>query len=87
MVQLSLEGGRGDDREMERLEVPTSYLTGWPDDPVIGNVARIYARIAADLRDGTRTAPTFDDAVKLHRLVDAIETAADEGQRVSPQLC
>lgn len=37
------------------------------------NVARVYARLAEDLRDGTRTAPTFDDAVALHRLVATIE--------------
>ena len=86
MVQLALEGGRGDDREMRPLEVPAAYRAGWPDNPVIGNVARIYARMAVDLRDGTRTAPAFDDAVELHRLIDAIEAAADEGQRVSPQF-
>ncbi len=86
MVQLSIEGGRGDDRDMKPLEVPASYRTGWPDNPVIGNVARMYSRMAADLRDGTRSAPSFEDAVELHRLIDAIEAAADEGQRVSRRL-
>lgn len=83
MVQLSLEGARGGERELRPLEVPASYRSGWPDTVVPGNVARVYARMAADLRDGTRTAPTFDDAVELHRLVDAVETAAGSGDRVS----
>lgn len=83
MVQLSLAGGRGDDKELRPLGVPSELLTGWPDDVVPGNVARVYARMAADLREGTRTAPSFDDAVALHRIVSAIEDAARDGQRVA----
>lgn len=84
MIPLSLEGGRGDDRDLRPLEVPASYRAGFPEDVVPGNVARIYARMAADLRDGTRTAPSFDDAVEVHRLIAAIESAADSGRRASP---
>jgi hypothetical protein len=40
--------------------------------------------MAADLRNGTRTAPSFDNAVKLHRLIAAVEKAADSGCRVAP---
>lgn len=50
---------------------------------VPGNVARIYYRLAADLRHGTRTAPNFEDAVALHRVLQAIEKSAAEGIRVS----
>lgn len=49
---------------------------------VAGNVARIYQRVARDLRYGTQTAPTFDDAVALHRVLHAIEKSADDGVRV-----
>jgi hypothetical protein len=38
--------------------------------------------MARDLRDGTRTAPSFDDAVALHQIIAAIETAAETGCRV-----
>jgi predicted dehydrogenase len=86
MVQLSLEGGQGDGRDMKPLEVPAAYRTSWPDNPVVGNVARMYGRMASDLRTGTHTAPTFDDAVELHRLIEAMEAAAEEGPRVTPQL-
>ncbi len=85
MVQLRLKGGRGDERTLRPLEVPVSYRAGWPGDVVPGNVARVYARMAADLRQGTRTAPSFDDAVGLHRLLAAIEAAADSGRRVAPE--
>ena len=50
-------------------------------DVVPGNVARLYARMARDLRDGTRTAPSFEDAVALHRVIVAIEKAAESGSR------
>lgn len=84
MVQLSIKGARGEERELRPLEVPEAYTSGWPENAIPGNVARNYARMAADLRDGTRTAPTFDDAVSLHRLIAAVEAAAGSGCRVSP---
>jgi hypothetical protein len=40
--------------------------------------------MASDVREKTRTAPSFDDAVELHRLIGAIEVAADSGRRVRP---
>jgi predicted dehydrogenase len=85
MLQLSLEGARGDEKELRPIEVPPSYRTGWPDDVIPGNVARVYAKMAADLRHGTHTAPTFDDAVELHRLIAAVESAAASGRRTSPR--
>ncbi len=81
MVQLSLAGARGDERALRPLEVPASYRAGWPDNVVPGNVARLYARMAADLRNGTRTAPTFDDAIEIHRIIAAVESAAASGHR------
>jgi predicted dehydrogenase len=84
MVQLSLTGARGGDKSFRPLEVPASYLSGWPDKVEPGNVARIYARMARDLREGTRTAPSFEDAVAVHRIIAAIEKAAESGRRVAP---
>lgn len=66
------------------LEVPRSHYAGLPEDPVVGNVARLYARMARDLREGTGTAPTFEDAVGLHRIVAAVEAAADTGCTIRP---
>jgi predicted dehydrogenase len=83
LVQLSLKGAQGDEMAFRPLEVPASYRAGWPDDVVPGNVARIYARMARDLREGTRTAPSFEDAVAVHRVIAAIETSAENGCRTS----
>jgi predicted dehydrogenase len=84
MVQLSLTGARGEETSFRPLDVPESYRIGWPEDPEPGNVARLYVRMARDLREGTRTAPSFDDAVAVHRIVDAIERAAESGCRCVP---
>jgi len=75
MIQLSIRGAKGDEA-MHELTPPSSVYSGWPEAAASRNVARIYARLASDIRQGTRTAPSFDDAVCLHELVDAIERSA-----------
>ncbi|MEO0030471.1 MAG: hypothetical protein RIS94_229 [Pseudomonadota bacterium] len=83
MFPLTVHGAQGDAQAVAVLEVPVSY-THVPELPfTAANVAEAYARLAADLRDGTSTCPTFDDAVRRHRLIDAIERAAATGARVS----
>jgi predicted dehydrogenase len=83
MVRLSLKGARGEEKTFRPLEVPASYRAGWPEDVEPGNVARVYARMARDLRDGSSTAPSFDDAVAVHRIIAAIETSAESGNRIA----
>ncbi|HET9112741.1 MAG TPA: Gfo/Idh/MocA family oxidoreductase [Burkholderiales bacterium] len=83
MVQLSLKGTRGGEKVFRPLEVPASYRSGWPEAVEPGNVARLYARMARDLHEGTHTAPDFEDAVALHRVIAAIEKAAGSGSRVT----
>ncbi|WP_454805949.1 Gfo/Idh/MocA family protein [Paraburkholderia fungorum] len=82
MVQLSLKGARGEASSVEPIEVPPSFYEGWPKEPSPRNVARVYARMAADLRDGTTSAPTFDDALAVHQIIAAIESSAGSGLRV-----
>jgi len=83
MFPLTLSGARGEDRALAPLDIPARYQ--WTPDlpPFAQNVAQAYARLANDLRDGTSTCPTFDHAVKRHRLIEAIETSAARGHRVN----
>lgn len=80
---LMVMGARGPDQALAPLAIPGEYK--WAPDvpPFAENVAQAYARLANDLRDGTSTCPTFDDAVKRHRLIDAVETSATSGTRVT----
>jgi predicted dehydrogenase len=81
MPELQVKGGRGADSSFEVLPIPDAYFTASSaaTPGVAFNVAQYYARLASDLREGTRQCPTFDDAVIRHRLLDAIERAAASG--------
>jgi predicted dehydrogenase len=81
LVPLVLKGARGDEKTFQPLEVPASYRFGFPENAMPGNVARNYAKMAQDLSEGTHTAPSFDDAVAIHRIIAAIEKSAEDGQR------
>ena len=80
MVPLALTGAQGEDTMFLRLHIPESCLAGLPADPQTGNVARICALMARDLREGTRSAPGFGDAVAIHRISAAIERSAQTGE-------
>ena len=79
---LRVEGGRkGQDGYIE-LEIPKTYYFGVEDAVVARNVAGIYRSMADDLRLGTHAAPSFDDALALHKVLSAIEQSGQSGQRV-----
>jgi predicted dehydrogenase len=78
--ELDVRGGRGAQSALELLPVPEQYRWAPPQGPGT-NVAQAYARFARDYREGTHFCPTFEDAVRRHRMLDAIETAAATGQR------
>ena len=67
------------------LEIRASYRDDIPVDVPAGppnNVARLYRRLAAAIRDGGSVEPDFDHAVRRHRLIDAITRASDERRTV-----
>src|SRR3954447_7708144 len=80
--ELEVRGGTGAQSALELLPVPEKYRWAPPQAPGAStNVAQAYAHFAHDYREGTHLCPTFDDAVKRHRMLDAIETAAATGKR------
>ena len=82
IFDLTVRGGEGAQSSLEVLPVPQQYRSSSLQGPAL-NVAQAYARFARDYREGTHLCPTFDDAVRRHRMLDAIETAAATGQRQS----
>jgi predicted dehydrogenase len=80
IVQLSVRGANGDTSELAPLMPPASAYDGWPENSVARNVARVYALIAQDIRTGTRSAPSFRDAVALHETIDWIERSASKNE-------
>jgi predicted dehydrogenase len=79
--EVKIQGGQGDDRAVNDLTIPSKYTRGngpsGPGQAVFYN----YARPAEDLRTGTHLSATFDDAVVLHKVIDAVETSAKSGSR------
>ncbi len=78
--EMDVRGGRGAQSSLEILPVPEQYWWAPPQGPGT-NVAQAYARFARDYREGTHFCPTFEDGVRRHRMLSAIERAAATGQR------
>ncbi|MFZ6644165.1 Gfo/Idh/MocA family protein [Undibacterium sp. TJN25] len=78
----TVHGGRDDDALIHELEIPAEYKLVGSELGMGTNVANNYALLAADLKNGTHTAPSFADAVTLHRLIDAIEQSAAKGRKI-----
>ena len=76
-----LMGARHDDA-LHELAIPEVYGANRDAHAPVQNIAIAYERIASDFRRGTRLAPTFDDAVALHRLVDSIERSKGTMRRL-----
>ncbi len=80
---VTLRGAKAGDDKMVDLDVPPGLRTapdGFPDGPPF-NVAQLYRRFAQAIRDGRQVQPSFDDAVRRHRLLDAIQVSSRTGQR------
>ena len=75
--KLVIQGARGTNRTLAPLVPPRDQYNGWPEDPTVRNVARIYRRLADDINNGSNSAPAFRDAVILHELVEKIERSAE----------
>lgn len=83
MADLALSGGFGQERKLAPLDIPVAHR--WAPDGLTNpalNVAQTYLQLASDLRDGTNTAAGFDQAVIRHKLLQAIEEAAQSGNMV-----
>ncbi|QGY40265.1 gfo/Idh/MocA family oxidoreductase [Pseudodesulfovibrio cashew] len=78
MAQLSISGARGEETGMQPLTPPAEMYDGLPDEVIPRNVRGIYALIAKDIRNNTREAPSFGDALRLHELLDAIEQSSQQ---------
>jgi predicted dehydrogenase len=83
---LTVAGAQGRN-EPAVLAVPVALTQKWPaltrlEGAPAFNVGRAYAAFAADIENGTHTAPDFADAVRRHEVIAAIERSAASGQRV-----
>ena len=81
--ELTVKGAQGGAKELTRLPIPAKYrwiADGTPTDSRY-NIAQLYARLAASIREGQPASPGFDAAVARHRLLDAIIRASESGRK------
>lgn len=84
LSEVRLHGARGGNT-LEPLPVPPRFTVASAGTPAgeAANVGQMYALFAAAIRGGDSPIPTFDTAVNLHCLVDAIKDASDQGRQVT----
>jgi predicted dehydrogenase len=77
-------GAHGDHLPLGPLPVPPKYdslpQTGLPS--AVMELAQNYAAFVRDVANGANTAPTFRDAVRMHKLIDAAMESSKTGCRV-----
>jgi predicted dehydrogenase len=80
-----IEGAQGDEGKLRRLPIPEKYIRIPPTtlDVSVQDLAHLYAAHAADRANGTRAAPDFADAVRMHRFIDRINLASETGKTLS----
>ena len=76
------EAGRTNSRHCLALERFVMAAPGTPSGEP-SNVGRMYALFAQAIRDGKSHQPTFETAVDLHRLIDAIRQSSEDGCEVT----
>jgi predicted dehydrogenase len=83
--KVLLHGAKQGDR-LAPMPVPERFSLAAPLTPSgeAGNVGQMYALFAQAIRDGGSRQPSFETAVELHRLIDAIRQASDTGREVTP---
>jgi predicted dehydrogenase len=77
-IELHLRGGFGADIGVVDIHVPNHDLPAVAAlGSAAGNVARLYAALAQDMRAGVTTVPDFGYALIRHGLIDAIQRGAE----------
>jgi predicted dehydrogenase len=82
--RVLLHGATRDDK-LAPLPVPDRLRLAAPGTPSgeASNVGQMYALFAQAIRDGRSYQPTFETAVELHHLIDAIRQASDNGREIA----
>lgn len=80
-----IEGAHDDSAPLQILPIPDRYLRLPPADlpSAVLELGELYYAHALDVERDTQTVATFEDAVRLHTLLDAALTASQTGRRVA----
>lgn len=81
MLDVTLQGAQGKQDTLSLLSIPDEYRWVPAETPKGSpfNMAQLYAQFAQDVLEGTNVCAGFDTAVVRHRMLNAIQDAADRG--------
>src|ERR1700737_3475887 len=84
LSEVSLHGANGNNT-LAPIPVPERFILAAPGTPSgeALNVRQKYPPLARAIRGGETHQPTFETAIDLHRLVDAIKSASDRGREAA----
>jgi predicted dehydrogenase len=81
----AITGAHGDKQPLVSMPFPATYDTLPPAElpSAVLELAHLYAAYAHDIATGEHTAPTFDDAIRMHDLIEAAERSMRDGVHVT----
>jgi predicted dehydrogenase len=84
LSEVFLHGAKGGNT-LALMTVPERLIFAAPGVPAgeAANVGRMYTLFAQAIHGGGSRQPTFETAVELHRLIDDIKQASDNGREVA----
>jgi predicted dehydrogenase len=84
LSEVFLHGAKGRN-VLEPIPVPERFTFATPGTPSgeAANVGQMYTLFAQAIRGGGSRQPTFETAVELHRLIDVITQASDNGREAA----
>ena len=82
-LALNRSLSQGDNEPLKILAIPEryNYLPASKLDASVLDLAYLYHAFANSRADNADHAPDFNDAVKLHKLIDVISIASESGSR------
>ena len=80
-----IEGAKCVAESLQPMPVPASYdwMPASELPSAVLELGQLYAAHAHDVSEGTHIAPTFEDALRLHKLFDAMSLSTTTGKRVA----
>jgi predicted dehydrogenase len=79
-----IHGAHGDNQHMELLAMPESYqwIPASNLASAAAELAHLYAAYANDIKNGTKTAPTFEDGLWMHQFMDVMSISSLTGRTI-----
>ena len=84
LVEVRLQGLKAGDNRLQDIPIPAPYTLvsdGMPKGEPF-HVGQMYARFARAIRSSQACEPNLHTAVTLHRLIDTVRAASQQGREL-----